>query len=832
MKAVVMAGGEGSRLRPLTLGRPKPMVPLVNKPVIAHILTLLKKHGITEVVVTVQYMADIIQRYFGDGHGLGMRLYYSVEDTPLGTAGSVKNAQAFLDEPFIVISGDALTDIDLTKVIAFHQQKRAKITITLFRVPDPLEYGVVITDANGRIQRFLEKPGWSEVISDTVNTGIYVIEPDVLDYFEANKVFDFSQNLFPLMMEKGDPLYGYVADGYWCDVGNLQEYLRASGDILEGRVQVGPLGTEVQPGVWVEDDVHIAPSAVLGGPVFLGSGVRVRAGAHIVGPAVIKENTIVDARAHVERSVIWANSYIGEAADVRGCIIGSQCNVKGQAVIFEGAVVGDGTTIGQQAVIHPNVKIWPGKEIEAGAIVRASLIWGAQGRKVLFGRYGVSGLVNVDLTPEFAAKLGAAYGATLPRGATVTINRDAHRSARMIKRAIISGLPSSGVNVLDLRTVPIPVARYYTRSTGAVGGVHVRVSPFDARIVDIRIMDAEGRNLSKEEERKIERVFFREDFRRVHSDEIGSIQYAANVVELYAEGFKRALDMETIRKRGFRVVLDYANSPVSLVLPELLNDLNCSVVGLHERVDESKVSVTEEALEEGLAQLASICQVLNADFGIRVDAGGEILYVVDDKGRIVHPITLSAAMADLALATHGTGGTLVLPVSAPALFDEIARKRGGTVVRTKLDLHSLTQEAATHRATLALDGRGSFVFPAFQSMADAMMAMAKLMEWLATLRMRLSEVIAGLPEWHLAGKDVPCSWEVKGAVMRRLHEQHKGQRTEAIDGLKIWLSDRRWVIVLPDPDRPLFHVHAEAETDAIAQELAERYARIVESLKG
>ncbi|MGB9594308.1 MAG: nucleotidyl transferase, partial [Anaerolineae bacterium] len=512
--------------------------------------------------------------------------------------------------------------------------------------------------------------------------------------------------------------------------------------------------------------MQIAPSAVLDGPVFLGSGARIRAGAYVVGPTVIKENTIVDARAHVERSVIWANSYIGEAADVRGCIVGTQCNVKGQAVIFEGAVIGDGTTVGQQAVIHPNVKIWPGKEIEAGAIVRTSLIWGAQGRKVLFGRYGVSGLVNVDLTPELAAKLGAAYGATLPRGATVTINRDAHRSARMIKRAIISGLPSSGVSVLDLRTVPIPVARYYTRSTSAAGGIHVRVSPFDARIVDIRIMDAEGRNLSKDEERKIERVFFREDFRRVHSDEIGTIQYAANVADLYADGFKRALNMESIRRRGFHLVLDYANSPVSLVLPELLNDLNCSVVGLNERMDESKVSVTEEALEQSLAQLASICQVLNADFGIRVDAGGEMIYAVDDKGRILHSITLSAALADLALAAHGPGGTLVLPVSAPTLFDDIARNRGGAVIRTKLDLHSLTQEAAGQQATLALDGRGSFVFPAFQSMADAMMAVAKLMEWLEAQHTRLSEVVAGLPEWHMAGKDVPCSWEVKGTVMR------------------------------------------------------------------
>ena len=832
MKAVVMAGGEGSRLRPLTLGRPKPMVPLVNKPVIAHILALLKKHGITDVVITVQYMSDMIQRYFGDGQGLGMKLSYSVEEVPLGTAGSVKNAQSFLDEPFIVISGDALTDIHLAKLIAFHQQKRAKLTITLFRVPDPLEYGVVIADEQGRIQRFLEKPGWSEVISDTVNSGIYVVEPDVLDYFEPGKVFDFSQDLFPLMMKKADPLYGYVAEGYWCDVGNLQEYLRASGDILEKRVQVDPLGKESQPGVWCEDDVQIAPDARLEGPIFLGSGVRIRSQAHIQGPAVIRDNTIVDTRAHIERSVIWGNSYVGEAADIRGAIVSTQCSVKSQAVVFEGVVIADNTVIGQQAVIHPNVKIWPGKEIEPGAIVRASIIWGSQGRKVLFGRYGITGLANVDMIPEFAAKLGAAYGATLPRGATVTINRDAHRTPRMIKRAVISGLPSSGVNVQDLRTVPVPVARYYTRATGAAGGIHVRLSPFDPSTVDIRVIDGAGRNLSKEDERKTERVFFREDFRRVHSEEIGSIQYASNVVELYAEGFKKAVDVGAVRKGRFRIVLDYASSPVSLVLPELLNDLGCSVVALNERMDESKMSIPEEEQQQGLSQLASICKVLKTDFGTRLDVGGEMIYVVDDRGQLRHPITVSAAMADLALSAHGSGGILVVPVSLPMLFEDIAKKRKGKVVRTKLDVHTLMDRAEKENAVLALDGRGSFIFPHFQSMADGMMAIAKLMEWLSIRHSRLSEVIAGLPKWHMAEMHVNCSWEVKGTVMRLLHEQHKGQRTEAIDGLKIWLADRQWAIVLPDPDRPLFHVYAEGESDAVARELAERYARIVESLKG
>ena len=272
MKAVVMAGGEGSRLRPLTLGRPKPMVPVATKPVMEHNLELLKRHGITEVVVTVQYMASMIQDYFGDGSQMGMDIVYSIEQTPLGTAGSVKLAQRHLNETFMVISADALTDFDLSAIIEFHREKKALATLTLYRVPNPLEYGVIITREDGSIAQFLEKPSWGEVFSDTVNTGLYVLEPEVLDYFEPEKVYDFSQELFPSHAEEGRPMYGYIAPGYWCDVGNLQEYIRANADLLSGKIGIPLAGKHLGGGVWVEEGVEIAPDAQLHGPVYLGRG--------------------------------------------------------------------------------------------------------------------------------------------------------------------------------------------------------------------------------------------------------------------------------------------------------------------------------------------------------------------------------------------------------------------------------------------------------------------------------------------------------------------------------------------------------------------------------
>jgi len=797
MKAVVMAGGAGSRLRPLTIARPKPMVPLINKPVMSHALDLLKMHGITEVVVTVQYMAEVIQGYFGDGSSMGMRIEYALEEVPLGTAGSVKNAQKYLDDTFIVISGDALTDFDLAAIIQDHKDKGALATITLYRVPNPLEYGVIIIDEGGRIQQFLEKPGWGEVISDTVNTGIYVLEPEVLDYFEPDTPFDFSKDLFPILLERGDPMYGCVADGYWCDVGNLQEYMRATQDLLGDRVHLEPFGKRCGAGIWCQGEVEIASDAQLYGPIYLGQGVNISSKAIVRGPTVIRDYTMVGERAYVDRSIIWRNAYIGEAAELRGAIIGRQCSIKSRAVIFEGAVLGDNVIVGEDAVIHPGVKIWPEKEVETGATVRASVIWGSQARRTLFGRYGVTGLVNVDVTPEFAAKLGAAFAASLPVGSTVTVNRDLDRGSRMIKRGIIGGLPSAGVNVANLENVPIPVARYITRVSDAVGGVHVRVAPYDRRVIDIRFADERGLSLAKDAERSIERIFFREDFRRVYLDDIGIIDYPAQVISRYVTDFMAMLDGDAIREAGFEIAVDYAGGPASQVLPQILDDLGCEVIALNANMEESKMSISSEEMQKSIQQLAAICSALKVTLGVRLDVAGERLFLVDDLGRILRGTTALAALAVVALREMG-GGTLAVPVTQPNLFEKIAVEYGGRVMRTKTDLYSLMQAATDESVIMAGDGRGSFICPQFQPAIDGLIVTAKLLESLATQKTKLSDVVASLPPYYTATRKVPCAWEDKGTVMRLMNEQFQDQRVERIDGVKIYLGDE-WVLVLPDP---------------------------------
>lgn len=828
MKAVVMAGGSGSRLRPLTIQRPKPMIPLVNKPVINHILDLLKRHGITEVIITVQYQADIIQDYFGDGTGFGIKIHYSAEETPLGTAGSVKNAQEFLDEPFIVISGDAVTNFDLTKLIEYHKNVNPLATLAITNIANPVDYGVININNEGHITRFQEKPSRGLVMSDYVNTGIYVLDPQILSFIEPNTPVDFGHNLFPMLHEQGHVLHGYVAKGYWCDVGNIAEYMRATANALEGDIPGLDLGAYSSDGIWAGQDVEIAPDAELIGPIYLGNSVQIKSGVLIQGPTVIRDYAVIDNGAHIERSILWRNCYIGERVQISGAIIQRQCSIKTYATVFESAVMGDGTIIGEGAVIHPSVKIWPGKEVEPGAIVNSSIIWGSQGRRVLFGRYGVTGVVNIDLTPEFSAKLGAAFGATLPKGSIVTINRDIHRSPRMIKRAIISGLPSAGVDVWDLGNQPIPVARYYTNVSPAAGGIHVRLSPFDERVIDIRFMDGEGQNISKAAERNIERVFFREDFRRVYLDDIGSIQYAEQVKDHYIDSFLKRLNTKTIQAGNFSLVIDYADVPITKVLSAILEELKCSVISLNVNLETAPTDLTQSKPQTILRQMQIITTALGVQLGVRFDPGGEKLVFIDDRGNILNGITACAVMAALALR-DAPGSTIAIPIHLPHIFEKIAEQYKGTVIRTEAESDDLIRAIYTKKIIMGGDGRGNFIFPDFQCAFDGMMALGKLLEYLATQKVSMSDIVRNLPPYYLAERRVSCLWEVKPKVMRLINEQFENNN-QATHGIKVNLGPNKWALIMPDPDQPYFRISAEAESQIEAEALADEYAQVVEKI--
>jgi len=824
-----MAGGEGSRLRPLTINRPKPMVPIVNQPCLGHIFDLLKRHGIEDSFVTLQYLASVIQDSYGDGGSVGMRLRYSIEESPLGTGGSVRQLAGDLDGTFIVISGDALTDIDLSKVIAFHKERGAAVTLTLVHVPNPLEYGVVITEPDGRIRKFLEKPSWGEVFSDTINTGIYVIEPRVLERYEMGEVFDFGKDLFPKLLLEGESLFGYIADGYWTDIGSITEYARANADLLNGKLRVGPVGHELMPGVWTEGPVEIDESARITGPVFLGEGVKIGPHTRIVGPTVLRDYVSVDVGAVIDSSIVWRNSYVGERAELHGALVGRQCALKSRVVLEEGSVIGDHSVVNENARVRAQVKVWPDKQIESGAVVGSSLIWGAQGRRALFGRFGVTGIVNIDLTPEFISRLGAAYASTLSVGATITMNRDQHRSSRMLKRGLMSGIVSAGVHVADLLQAPLPIGRFQTRRIGAAGGVHVRVSPFDVRVCDVKFFDRQALDMDKAQERKVETIFFREDLRRVSYDDVGRIYESPRVGEAYSDAFlSEVAHRKEITDAKPKIVVNYSHGTAAQFLPQLLNRLGIEVVAVNGIVSENIGSRSFEEFQEELRQLAVLVPALGAQLGVIIDAGGEKVFVVDDRGRIVNDMHFLAAF--VSLTVRQAPGVVAVPVYAPSSIEEIVAGRGGRVQRVRASAEAQMSLAAREHPLLVGDGVGGFIFPRFHPSFDGLFATVRLLELLIAAKQSLSEVVDATPPVHVARLQVDCPWDQKGRVMRMLAQDPQTERTRQVDGVK-HQNDGEWVVVLPDADRPLFNVYAEGPDDDRAWTLVHEYAERLERLR-
>lgn len=825
-----MAGGEGSRLRPLTSSRPKPLVPVAGKPVMHHIVDLLRRHGIVEIVATLHYLADEIENYFGDGSGFGIAMEYAVEDTPLGTAGAVKLAQARLGgEQFLVVSGDALTDIDIGTLLAAHRRSGALATIALQRVANPLEFGVVVTGEGGRITRFLEKPSWSEVFSDTINTGIYVLEPEVFEYMEAGKNYDFAKDIFPFMLRDGRALYGHVADGYWSDIGNLQQYLQANYDALRGAVRVDIPGVEIRPGVWAGENVRISPEAIVNGPVFIGRNVTIERGAVVDELSVLGASSIVAQNARVTRAVGWEDVYVGEAASLTGCTLADRVIVKDRVTVMEGAVIGRGSLLGSGATVPSQIKLWPDKSVAPGSIVSMSLIYGIKWPGSLFGADGVSGLANIEITPEFALKLGQALGSVLVPGQNAIASRDAHPASRLTNRCIIAGLLSVGVNVHDLREVPIPVARYAVRMSGDAG-VHTGISPYDPDQFLIEFFDAHGVNIDTGVERKMENLFFREDFRRTPMESVGLLDFPERAVEAYSSGFLETLAPRAISAGHQRVVIDYAYGNASLILPRILSNLGIEMIALNAFFDNVRAMSFAANRRRHLEQLANVTTSLRADLGLLLDQRGESLALVDDRGRIIEGSRLLALLTVLvaAVAPHAR---IAVPVMAPAAIERIAADRGATVIRTRTDRRSLMALAAKEGSALAFAGGANYelIFPEFAPVFDSLYGAAKLMELIAIQGRPLGEIVDELPESHLASRRDRCPWERKGTIMRRLLDETDAEDVELTDGIRV-RRDGGWVLVIPDASDPLFNVYAEGRSAEEANRYADEIASRIEQL--
>jgi mannose-1-phosphate guanylyltransferase/phosphomannomutase len=826
MRAVVMAGGEGTRLRPLTSNQPKPMVPIVGKPCVEHIFELLQKHGFDEVIVTLAFLPQAIRSYFGDGDALALSIEYSVEESPLGTAGSVRLASDKLDDTVLVISGDALCDIDLGKLVEFHRERGAAVTIGLKSVENPLEFGIVVTDEDGRIERFLEKPSWGQVFSDTINTGIYVLEPEVLKHVPTDQPYDFSKELFPLLLEMGRPLYGMVCDGYWQDIGNLDQFRQANFDALDGRVALDVPGIRLRGNIWIGEGVEIDDLEDVEGPAFVGNYCRISPQASIGPYSVLSASVTLRERARTVRSVVDASTHIGRSALVEGAVLGRGCDVRSHVRIQEGAAIGDEVVLGAQSVILPGVRIYPYKEVESGAQIHESMIWESRATSALFGKDGVSGLINVDLTPETAVRLAAALGTALKRGARVVGSRESPRACRTIKRAMITGLNSAGVDVADLRVLPSAVSRHLLKTHGYDAGFHVGVSQTDPETIQIRFFEQPGIQMTTAMEKEVDKHFNRREVRRVPFTDIGNVTYPARVREGYAQDLVSTLDVEAIRARTFRLVVDYGYSASSFVLPLLLGPLGIEAISAHGFTTEA--AATAASLRESVGQAKRLVGAIGADLGAVFDRAGERLFLIDEQSREI-PVEQTLLLFLRLIGAREQGGKTAFPITVTGRVEQLAADGGLEVVRTPAAPAELMQAASQDGVVFASAVGGVYVFPQFLPAADAVASLCKLLELLAPIEQPLSELVAELPASAVVHRQMACPWALKGMVMRVLTERLKGRELDLTDGIKAF-DERGWAEVLPDPDEPLIHIYAEGATEEVSAELEGELHSLVEEI--
>lgn len=815
-----MAGGEGSRLRPLTCALPKPMVPVLNRPCMEHIIYLLRQHNIVDTAVTLQYLPEKIKSYFGDGSNHHrINLTYFTEDIPLGTAGSVKNAAAFLDETFVVISGDALTDCSLQEAFEFHRKKKALATLVLTTVTCPLEYGVVITDGQGRIVRFLEKPGWGEVFSDTVNTGIYILEPEILEYIEENKMVDFSKDLFPRLLAAGKPLYAFVTKGYWCDIGNVEQYMQAQFDILEKKGTLFSLpGRKVSADIWIGENVRVDPSAELTPPVVISDDCVIGPNASIGPLAVIGNGVQIGQGSSLKRCILWDNSMVGEGTELRGTVLGKGARLLSSARAFEGSVIGDRSVVGEGSVIKSGVKIWPEKWVEKGTRLSKSIVWGNCSRVRLFGNRGISGNLFTEITPDFACCIGLALGSSVVEQGRFSLGTDGYPDTQVIKNAVLSGLMSTGLQVIDMGKVTMPVHRYGIRAFNLIGGVHIyRVG---SSKINIRLMNSSGVDYSRSEQRKVEGLLGREEYRFAVREEIHPVEYLPDVNRSYLNYLLNFLDRDLIRGARNRIVVDYDPSQLGALLPGLFDALGCQMITFAAPRTHSQ---TFSELLKAAEQFGEVVREQGAHFGAVLDSGGEGVVLVDDQGRIVSEDRFFALLSLITMQSN-QNSILAFPVTAPESVVEMARQQGGDIRRTK------TAPWAMMQTFLEEDVRASQQrCPQFLLYSDALAVLASLAEFLARRGKPLSEVLAELPGFVTARRDVEVNWDDKGKVLRHLAEDSGEQKIETAEGIKIQ-HPQGWALVLPDADEPVCRVYSEAFNQEVAESLTDMYVEKIQKI--
>ena len=771
MKAIILAGGEGTRLQPISLGKAKTMTPLFDRPVLEHLIRLLHRNGIKEICITLGRHGREVMDHFSDGERLGVRLTYRVEEVPLGTAGSVKNCADFIaGEDVLVMGGDSVCDLDLTRAVEFHREKNARATVVICSHPRPLEYGMVLVDGQGRVEQFVEKPSWRQVLTNMVNTGIYVLSPGVLDRIPPGEERDFGKDVFPAMLEQGEGLYACAVQGYWRDMGDCESYLECVCDGLSGKVKLDLGGEPKQPGVWSAEPLPEGVTVVP--PCWIGAGVSIGSGS-LIGPhVVLGQASRVGRRSLVQRSVLLG-ARVGDRATAYGAVLCSGARTGDETVLNEGVVLGENALVNDRAVLMERVRLWPGRVVQEGTRITRSVTGSGTAEFIRFGDGGViRGVLGEDLDAETLLMLGRALGGE----GKVAIGSFGGPGAQMLLRSVAGGITEVGGTALYHDMECAAQAAWLAES------YQMPVSLFieqDGERVYLHLFDSLGLPLGRGRERKLEQALLQGGFPRIDADRIGHCERLSAGPGDYAKDAARRCRLHRTALRTVRVAVT-GQSPADRGIRMVLEGLGCQVTDQWQR---------------GIP-------------AFRAGYGGLSLTARDESGALISSQQLLAMVALVEM--ENGGGRLAVPDEASAAVDLVAAGFDGAVLRLGTGGEPARQ-----------------LYRSLPWLRDAAFAAGRLCARMAVSGERLEHLSGKTPRFSSWKREVPLSRD-RGDIMRELAAQ-AGKDARMGEGLRL-RSRGGWVYLVPLARRSAVRIIAEGPDLEVAAELCDFYAGQVAKL--
>ncbi len=769
MRAVIMAGGEGTRLRPLTCNLPKPMARLCGKPIVEYILDLLNEHQISDATFALGYLPQVITDHFEAGQYKTVKLSFVEEDKPLGTAGGVRGALKSLDEDVLVISGDAMCDFDLSRAIRFHREKKADVTILTKRVEDPREYGLVDVDKEGRIVGFIEKPSYSQAVTDFANTGIYILSPSCLAMIPEGAKYDFSSDLFPKMLKNRMRLFACEDTGYWCDIGDLGSYIGCAKDILYGRVKCETIGRRDEDGNIFGDNVRV-DTDFMTPPVYLGSNVSIGRDCVIDAGCMIDDGTDIERQVRLSGCMALQNCFIEKEASLKDCILCEGVSVKSKAMLFENAVIGTKTVIGRNVHVNPGVKVWPFKNVRDGELLNANLK-DASRKTEYFDDDGISGDTGVELTPELFAKIGRAAGSVCTTAIGVGISDEMNGAA--LKDALISGILSTGVNAYDFKECFESQFGFCVDKMNLKLGIFIEYGEKSS----IHLCVENGLSSTREIERKMENILARSEFKRCRYDEFGKRTDMSGMKHLYT------VYLESMIRRpydGFGVLLISPDNNPSRLFKRVLEHRKC-------RIDDKGLQISFE------------------DSGRRLRLyHGQTGYVSYEK-----------ALALCALIEFKQEHDVYLPSDAPYIIDELAQCYSRRVYRY-LECPAGGCDSEIRRKAAA------------QPWArDALIMAVKILNYMQLERIGFKQLMDGLPNFDMVCRQVPCEGN-PGNILKQLKStEEPGMVSEGV----VIPFQNGYIFVKPSKQGHTLKLFAQAKNYESAREICDGLEQKIKRLK-